>query len=41
MENLYSHMNKKGNKNILFSGFYVPDTGINGPVTLLSQHRAL
>jgi len=26
MENLYSHMNKKGNKNILFSGFYVPDT---------------
>jgi hypothetical protein len=34
-------MNKKGNKNILYSGFYVPDTGFNAPVTLLSQHRAL
>jgi hypothetical protein len=34
-------MNKKGNKNILYSGFYVPDTGISGPVTLLLQHRAL
>jgi hypothetical protein len=34
-------MNKKGNKNILYSGFYVPDTGINGPATLLSQNRAL
>jgi hypothetical protein len=34
-------MNKKGNKNILYSGFYVPDTGFIGPATLLSQHRAL
>jgi hypothetical protein len=34
-------MNKKDNKNILYSGSYVSFAGINGILTLLLQHRAL
>jgi hypothetical protein len=34
-------MDKKGNKNILYSGLNVPETTFNGLSTLLLLHRAL